>query len=200
MTRRYVMGARAQTAARTRGRIVAAAMEVQAREGAAAGWEAIARRADVSTATVYRHFRSLEELVPACLETVWTPEQLAPTEEDARQVFAGLERAGDRFEQLIRGTCHCYGKAPGWLTVVRAEREAFPALRAAGERQTRALAALVAAALGGAEIAPEAERTLRALVDFPFWQSLVDAGLSPDAATDVVVRMVRDELDRNGIA
>src|SRR5690348_8683947 len=68
MTRRYVMGARADAAARTRRRIVDAAMEVQASEGAAASWEAIARRADVSTATVYRHFRSLDELVPACVE------------------------------------------------------------------------------------------------------------------------------------
>ncbi len=193
------MGARANAAAHTRRRIVDAAMEVQAIEGATASWEAIARRADVSTATVYRHFRSLEELVPACVETIWTPDELAPTEEEARRVFEGLDGPGDRFERLVRGSCHCYARASGWLAVARAEREAFPALRTATERQTSAIAALVEAALGGAQVAQDAKRTLRALVDFPFWRSLVDTGMTHDEATDVVVRMVRDELLRNGL-
>jgi AcrR family transcriptional regulator len=193
------MGARAEAAAHTRRRIVDAAMSVQATEGAGASWEAIARRADVSIATVYRHFRSLEELVPACMETIWTREQLAPTPEEAQKVFEGLDRPGDRFEQLVRGSCHCYAKAPAWLAAALADRAAFPAMRAASRQQTHAIACLVDAALGGARVGPDVERTLRALVDFPFWQSLVDTGMTDGAATDVVVRMVRDELRRNGL-
>ena len=194
------MGARADAAAHTRRRIVDTAMAVQAEEGAAASWDAIALRAGVSTATVYRHFRSLDELVPACMETIWDREQLDPSPAAARRVFEGLDRPSERFERLVRASCHCYAKAPGWLAVVRAERAAHPALQRAIARQQTAVRRLVDAALGAAQANTSLKRTLRALVDLPFWQSLVDTGMAPGAATDVVVRMVRAELSNNGIA
>lgn len=200
MSRRYQMGARADAALQTRQRIVDAAMAVHAEEGATASWETIAQRAGVSTATVYRHFRSLDELVPACMETIWTEEQLDPTPARARSVFAGLESRGDRFERLVRASCHCYARAPGWLAVARAERGAHAALQSAIDQEQTALRRLVDAALDGAPAGVALRRTLRALVDFPFWQSLVDTGMSAGTATDVVVRMVRAELSSNGIA
>ena len=200
MSRRYHMAARADAAAETRRRIVETAMAVQAEQGAAASWEAIARGAGVSTATVYRHFRSLDELVPACMERIWTREQLDPTPREARRIFDGLESRGDRFERLIRASCHCYAKAPGWLAVARAERDGHPALQEAIARQQGAVRRLVDAALDGAPVGTQLKRTLRALVDVPFWQSLVDTGMPSGAATDVVVRLVRAELSSGGIA
>ena len=194
------MVARADAAARTRSRIVQTAMAVHAEQGTTASWETIAQRAGVSTATVYRHFRSLDELVPACMEMIWTREQLSPTLGDSKRVFDGLELRGDRFERLVRASCPCYARAPGWLAVARAERDAHPALRAAIAQQQTAVRRLVDAALAGAPASTALKRTLRALVDFPFWQALVDTGMTPDAATEVVVRMVRTELGSNGIA
>jgi AcrR family transcriptional regulator len=194
------MASRAEQAGQTRARIVAAAMDLQAEQGTHASWEEIARRAEVSTVTVYRHFRSLGELVPACLETIWTREQLEPTPERARGIFADLKRRDERFERLVRASCDCYAKAPAWLAMTRAERAGVPEMREATARQQEALRRLVRAALGDAEVDRRVERILRALVDFPFWQSLVDAGMSARQAADTVVEMVRSELRRHGIA
>lgn len=81
---------RADAVARTRDAIVAAARDLHSERGlAATSWEDIADRAGVSTATVYRHFPSTSELVPACARTVFdliqppTLEQASAARRDA---------------------------------------------------------------------------------------------------------------------
>ncbi|HWM08394.1 MAG TPA: helix-turn-helix domain-containing protein, partial [Solirubrobacteraceae bacterium] len=61
------MTRRASTAAQTRQRIVDATLELHGEQGiAATSWDDIAARAGVGVGTVYRHFPSLDELIPAC--------------------------------------------------------------------------------------------------------------------------------------
>ena len=63
------MSKRAAAAARTRERIVDATRDLHGEQGiAATSWEDIAARAGVGVGTVYRHFPSLDELIPACGE------------------------------------------------------------------------------------------------------------------------------------
>ncbi len=58
---------REESFAQTDRRIVAAAIGLHAERGVVdTSWQDIAERADVSPVTVYRHFRSLSELIPAC--------------------------------------------------------------------------------------------------------------------------------------
>ena len=61
------MKKRAAAVAQTRQRIIAAARELHGERGiAATSWDDIAARAGVGVGTVYRHFPSLDELIPAC--------------------------------------------------------------------------------------------------------------------------------------
>ena len=60
------MSRRAAAVAQTRKRIVDATLELHGEQGiAATSWDDIAARAGVGVGTVYRHFPSLDELVPA---------------------------------------------------------------------------------------------------------------------------------------
>ena len=61
------MTRRASAAAQTRQRIIEATRALHGEQGiAATSWDQIAARAGVGVGTVYRHFPSLDELIPAC--------------------------------------------------------------------------------------------------------------------------------------
>ena len=63
------MTSRASAVAQTRRRIIDATRALHTEQGiAATSWDDIAARAGVGVGTVYRHFPSLDELVPACGE------------------------------------------------------------------------------------------------------------------------------------
>ncbi len=65
------MTRRAEGVDATRQKIVAAAKELHEDGGViATSFEAIAARAGVAQGTVYRHFPSLDELIPACARTI----------------------------------------------------------------------------------------------------------------------------------
>ena len=112
-------------------------MVLQARHGIlATSWDAIAGRADVATATVYRHFPSLAELLPACADSVFNSTGM-PTPDRAAEIFAGAGTPLARLERLVRGTCDCYARGEGWLNAARRERELIPAVRDAVVPATR---------------------------------------------------------------
>lgn len=193
--RRYRMSARAETAAHTRERIVDAAMGLHAERGALrTGWDDIAARAEVATSTVYRHFASLDELVPACAETVFHISGL-PTPADADRIFSGLRTPEARLEHLIRGTCECYSRSEGWLHAARRECDLIPALQRAVEVQRSSMELLIRAAVGRA-VGKSTVRVLVALTDFSFWKSLKDCGLRERAATDAVVELAGEQLPK----
>lgn len=192
------MDARADAVARTRAAIVAAARDLHAEQGlAATSWDDIADRAGVSAATVYRHFPSTRELVPACARTVFDLIQ-PPTLEEASATFAALERAGDRFEQLVRYSCHCYARGAGWLHAAHRERDFSAELDDALRILDDSLRVLVTAA-AGRHLSKADHALLFVLCDFPLWRSLTVTGLPPRAVEDTLVRLVRAEVDRIGI-
>lgn len=193
--RRYRMSTRAETAALTRERIVEAAMGLHAEQGALrTGWDDIAARAEVATSTVYRHFPSLDELVPACAETVFHVSGL-PTPDDADRIFRDLDTPEARLERLIRGTCDCYSKSEGWLHAARRESDLIPALQRAVEVQQRSMELLIRAAVGDT-MAKSTVKVLVALTDFSFWKSLKDSGLREHAATNTVVELASEQLQK----
>ena len=188
------MGERAVQFHKTRDRIVHAAVRLHGEAGVRqTSWEAIGKQAAVSTATVYRHFPTLETLIPACAQAAFAAGAQLPTYLQLTSLFTGLTTASDRLERVIAESCRCYERGEAWLDAVRKEAPSIPALADAVRTQDRALDALIAAAVGS-QTARHKKGALKALLDFPFWKSLVDAGVprakAPAVIADLALRVV----------
>jgi AcrR family transcriptional regulator len=183
------MGARAEAVAETKTRIIAAAMDLHAKGGVqATRWEEIAEQAGISVATMYRHFPSLQELVPACARTVF--DLIAPlTVEQAMAKYAQLDDPGERLTFLVRANVHCYGLGEDWLHAAYRERDFIPELDGALRIIQDSLRALIEAA-AQRRLSKVDEATLFTLLDFPFYKSLRRAGLEPRAAEKALTRLV----------
>ena len=189
------MAERAVLGHKTRDLIVNAAVLLQAEHGIReTSWEAIGMRAGVSTATVYRHFPTLESLIPACAQAAFAAGARLPTAAELAEAFAGLTTASNRLERVITESCRCYERGEAWLDACRREAPNVPALVDAVRTQDRALDALIVAALGS-QTPLERRRVVKALLDFPFWRSLVDAGVprakAPAMIADLALRLVK---------
>ncbi len=192
--RRYRMQVRSRSVAETRSRIIEAATELHTQRGVlATSWEDIADRADVALATVYRHFPSLVELIPACARSVFDIIR-PPTLEEAGAKFARLRTPTKRLEVLIRDSVHCYTKGQGWLHAARRERDLIPAVGETVRIQEETLEMLVRAATKGVDLSDRDIAVLYAFCDFPFFKSLVDAGVKGSDVADVIVELAADYL------
>jgi len=197
MPRRYQMATRERAVQETRQRIIDAAISLHAQRGViATNWEEIAERAGVSTATVYRHFPSLGELVPACARTAFEAGARLPSPAQAAAAFAGLTRPAPRIERLIRESCRCYELGAGWLAAARRDAKSVPALDRAVRLQERVLGVLIQAALGDAFVDAQTMSVIKALIDFPFWKALTDAGVAAEKVPRVINDLVRSRLQK----
>jgi AcrR family transcriptional regulator len=156
-------------------------------------FEEIASRADVAPATVYRHFPSLTELIPACVKSIFDLVK-PPTLDQASEMFADLTSPAARCERLIRESCLCYRRGAGWLHAARCEAHLIPAIGEAVRMMDSSLATLVRAALRGEKVSRQTERLLVALINFPFWKALIDTGMSRKEAEDLIAQLVHDQL------
>lgn len=198
MPRRYRMSVRADAVEQMRKRIVSASMDLHAEQGIlGTSYEEIAQRAGTSPATVYRHYPSLNELLPACAPTIQVLRPL--TQETADEIFGGLTRLSLRLEVLVRGTCDCYADDHGWLNAARREEQLVPPLRDIVTTQRENLRQLTLVALAGHNVSARTLSLVAVLIDFPFWRSLRDAGLSDAEAADQILDLVRDQLAKEDV-
>lgn len=182
----------------TRRRIVEAAVRLHARRGAVrTTWDDIAAEAGVSRATVYHHFPSLSELVPACAQMAFELAAI-PSRDEALERFAALPTPERRLEQFIRETCGCYAGGAIWLRAAWRERELVPEMGAAVRRLQRGLRVLLGAALDGASVRDDSMRALEALLDFPFWDALHSAGTPRAAIPDRLIQLALAVISDGG--
>jgi AcrR family transcriptional regulator len=180
--RKYDMTRRASAVAQTRQRIIDATRALHTEQGiAATSWDDIAGRAGVGVGTVYRHFPSLDDLVPACgadaMKVIALPEP-----DEAPSLFDGANSPAERVERLVQQTFAIYERGAPELHVIRNEPGAHPSV-AEGKRELEAsLAALVEAA----GVPAEDRAVVRAMIDLGTWQALRDQGLRPAEAVDAV--------------
>jgi AcrR family transcriptional regulator len=196
--RTYDMSKRRVATAETRRRILDATMALHAEQGIlATSWEDIARRADVAVGTVYRHFRSLDELLPACGEL--TLRRLAlPDATRRRELFAGAEGAEDRVRRLVDEAYGMYERADDAMVAVRRERDRaeLPPVRDAHDQVERALDALVHDALRPLTASRSARRVARALCDHDTWRALRRQGLGAEEAAATTADLIAAALGR----
>jgi AcrR family transcriptional regulator len=188
--RKYDMTRRASAAAQTRRRIIDATRALHTERGiAATSWDEIAARAGVGVGTVYRHFPSLDELIPACGEISMQIVAL-PDPQGVPSLFDGVEAPAERIERLAQEAFAIYERGAPELRAIRTERDVHPHVAEAAEELEASLNALVAAALEPLAITPADRAVVRALVDLGTWQALRDQDLGPAQAVDAVSRML----------
>jgi AcrR family transcriptional regulator len=184
--RKYDMSRRASAVAQTRRRIIDATRALHTEQGiAATSWDDIAARAGVGVGTVYRHFPTLDELVPAC-GAISMQVVALPDPHDAPSLFDGAATPAQRIERLVREAFAIYERGAPELRVTRTEPGVHPSVTELGEQLEASLAALVDAA----GIAPADRPVVRAMIDLGTWQALREQGLGPAEAVGAVSGML----------
>ena len=198
MPRRYRMKTRSTAVGETKERIIRAAKELHATQGMqGTSYVEIADKAGVAMATVYRHFPSLADLIPTCASSIIVFQPLNP--DSIAVMFQGQVQPLPRLEWVIRGTCECYERDGGWLQAARREGDLIPSLSEIVEEQQKSLRTVVRVALDGTGVTERHVQVLAALMDFPLWKSLRDMGLTPSEATDQVLELARDYLEKENL-
>ena len=117
------MGKRRAAVEETRQRILEATLALHSEKGIfGTSWQDIARRADVSVGTVYKHFPSLDELVPACGELMYAITR-PPSLEDAPRIFAGARSLEERLGRLISELFDFYERGARYIETDFRERQ-----------------------------------------------------------------------------
>ena len=186
------MSKRAAAAAQTRQRIVHAALELHGEQGiAATSWDDIAARAGVGVGTVYRHFASLDELIPACGEIAMQAIAL-PDPATVTTLFEGATDPGERIELLVREVFATYERGAAVLRAIRRDADVHARVAQDRDQLDAALNALVNTALSPLDPTQPDRALARALIDLNTWEALRDEGLGPaesvTAMSDVLAR------------
>jgi AcrR family transcriptional regulator len=192
------MRTRSAAVEQTRQRIVMAAIRLFSEQTATAtSMEDVAAAAGVSPATVYRHFGDFDGLADACAQTAFFIAEI-PTPQEAVQQFADQPDLRGKLDRFIAISCHCYERAAEWLAAERRERH-LPAFARTLAREEAALDAIVRGLLEPAGAPQGTVAVVKTLVDFPFWESLVAAGVAPGAIPAVMDQLVLDQLGHAGV-
>jgi len=178
----------------TRRRILEATLALHAEKGIfGTSWQDIARRADVSVGTVYKHFPSIEELVPACGELMYAITR-PPSLDDAPEIFAGAGSLEERLERLVSELFDFYERGAPYIETDFQERR-LPAV-AEWEAYMRAtIAGLVREALDPAGPDERAVQAVSALLDFSTFKSFLDRDIQKDQAAKTMNEVLLCWLD-----
>jgi AcrR family transcriptional regulator len=188
------MGKRAAAVAQTRQRIVDATRELHREQGiAATSWDDIAARAGVGVGTVYRHFPSLDELIPACGHI--TMQIVAPPDPATiPAVFEHAAQPAQRIERLVREAFAIYERGAPELRAIRREADVHPRLSHDRDQLEASLNALVDTALAPLNATQQDRAVARALVDLNMWEALRDQGLESAEAVAAISDMLARRL------
>jgi AcrR family transcriptional regulator len=192
--RKYDMSKRAAAVEDTKRRIVEATMSLHDEQGiSATSWDQIAERAGVGVGTVYRHFPSYDELLPACGAP--TLARLAPPDPaGVPALFEGAADTGERLRRLVDEVFGIYERGAVVIETIRRERDVHPNVAEAEDVIERSIDALVREALRPLDPSASQRRTARALVDVGTWTALERSGHSPRSAREAVAELLSASL------
>ena len=183
--RKYDMGKRRAAVEATRRRIIEATLALHAEKGIfGTSWQDIAHRADVSVGTVYKHFPSLEELVPACGELMYAITR-PPSLEDAPRIFARANSLDERLQRLISELFDFYERGAPYIETDFQERR-LPAVVEWEAFMRATIAGLVREALVSAGPEESTVQAVSALLDFSTFKSFMDRDIPKEQAAKTV--------------
>jgi AcrR family transcriptional regulator len=185
--RSYRLVARSAAMDRTRERITLAAQELHGTVGpAATTMSAVAERAGVTRATLYRHFATEEALFTAC-SSHWLAENPAP---DLGR-WAAIEDPVGRLRLALNELYGYYRSTERMMANLLRDIAALPAsLQAPLAAMPSAILAILAPGWPDGGAAQLRRAALGHAVAFETWRSLSGQGLSDAAAADLMVRLV----------
>ena len=194
--RKYTMDKRKAAVQETRQRIVEATLALHAEKGIfGTSWQDIAHRADVSVGTVYKHFPSLDELVPACGELMYAITK-PPSLEDAPRIFAGADSTEERLGRLISELFDFYERGAPYIETDFQERQ-LPAV-VEWEAYTRSIiAGLVREALVSAGPDERTVQAVSALLDFSTFKSFLDRDIPKEQAAKTMGEVLLCWIERS---
>jgi AcrR family transcriptional regulator len=188
------MDKRRAAVAETRRRILEATLALHAEKGIfGTSWQDIANRADVSVGTVYKHFPSLDELVPACGELMYAITR-PPSLEDAPQIFAGASSLEERLGRLVSELFGFYERGAPYIETDFQERR-LPAVVEWEAYMRATIAGLVREALVSAEPDEHTVQSVSALLDFSTFKSFLDRDIQKEQAAKTMSEVLLCWID-----
>jgi AcrR family transcriptional regulator len=189
--RRYLKRRRAELEAQTKQRITEAAVKLHGSVGPARTTiSAIADRAGVQRATVYRHFPDEETLFEAC-SSHWMARHPLPD----TMAWSAIDDPDERLRTALREMYAWYGRGELMLERTRRDVALVPALRSSIEAFDRWRDAAADSIVRGRRERGRRRRRVRAAVGhalaFETWRSLVrDQDLAPFEAVELMATLV----------
>lgn len=193
--RRYSMELRAEQAARTRERIMDAALASYRERGiAATSLQAVARKANVSAATILNHFGSADELARVLVAQL-TDEIQIPDDREWPE-----HGRPQRVRRLVREMFAFYERSAPWFEIFRSELGHDPVLREGEGAFWEAIGALYARVFAEALGEDRVRGAAFGLTHPATFTALLNAGLSLEDAIELVAdALVRILPDGKGV-
>jgi AcrR family transcriptional regulator len=190
MSREYTKRKRAEAEEETRLRIAEAIMGLHEEVGPARTTvSAIADKAGVQRATVYRHFPDVEAQVDAC-STHWLSLNAPPDPSD----LLAIADPDERMRALLRELYSWYERTETMVVKLYRDAPLMPEIATRMEARDAAMDGLSGLLLEGRKLRGARKERVRAAIghalSFQTWRSLVRAqGLPRDQAAELMVRM-----------
>jgi AcrR family transcriptional regulator len=192
--RKYTMGKRRAAVEETRRQILEATLELHSEKGIfGTSWQDIATRADVSVGTVYKHFPSLDELVPACGELMYAITR-PPSLEDAPEIFGGANSLEERVGRLVSELFGFYERGAQYIETDFQERQ-LPSVQEWEAYMRETIAGLVREALLPAGPDERTVETASALLGFSTFKSFLERGIEEEQAEEIVKEILLCWID-----
>jgi AcrR family transcriptional regulator len=194
MPRKYDMSKRALARAETRRRIIEATAKLHGQNGVlGTSWQDIAKEADVSVATVYAHFPSLDELLPACGALVMERVR-PPRPESATEIIGDAQSLEERFERVANELFGFYERGGPHIEVDVRERQ-LPGMREWEAYLLDTVTAFVRAACAHDSTDARTVRLVSAFFDPSTFKALRNRGVGPKAAARTVARVASSLIE-----
>jgi len=184
--RKYELKRRAELQARTRERIVEAAISLHSEVGPARTTiSAIAERAGVGRPTVYSHFPNEQDLLGACsgLHAQRFPRPDAATWET-------ISDPDERLRVALLELYAYYGRHESLLANLARDKDSYPPMREAMKRRADEQRHMHEVLSKGRPRRKRVAAAIALALDFETWRMLEHAGLDFDGAADLAAAFV----------